>query len=109
MCLTGKVIKGKVKQSVYDGAWRIRRAVLYILLWLAIHKEKKRTSVVIDNPSAASSPSLRAHLCSPSVTLLFSLSASCNVALGRRCQVYKYNKEADRGFENHNDDTIYVY
>lgn len=49
-------------------------------------------SVVIDNPSAASSPSLSAHLCSPSVTLLFSPTASCNAALKQRCQVYKYNK-----------------
>lgn len=51
--------------------WSVAYTSGYTALWPAIHKKK---SVVIDNPSAASSPSFSAHLCSPSVTLLFSLT-----------------------------------
>lgn len=76
----------------------------------AVARYSSGKSVVIDNPSAASSPSLSAHLCSPSVTLLFSLAASCNAALKQCCQVYKYNKVAGRETRKRsNDDTIYVY
>lgn len=62
-------------------------------------KKIKCTSIVIEDPSATSSPSFPAHLRSPSVTLLFSLMAYCNVALEQRCQVYKYNKESGWEFE----------
>lgn len=76
----------------------------------AVARYSSGKSVVIDNPSAASSPSLSAHLCSPSVTLLFSPTASCNAALKQRCQVYKYNKVAGgETRKRSNDDTIYVY
>lgn len=66
---------------------------------LFIKKKKKSTSVLIDNPSAASSPSFPAHLHSPSVTLLFSLIAVCNAALEHCCQVYKYNNKSGKELE----------
>lgn len=94
--------------GVYDGAWRIHRAVLYTLLWHAIHK-KECTSVVIDNPSAAPSPSFPAHLCSPSLTLFFFLTASCNATLEQCCQGCKYNKQSGNEFErtrSYNGDTL---
>lgn len=99
MHVTAEVIKRKLQHRVF---MMEHAAFVYLYVKLCSHTplvRVKGTSVLIDNPSAVSFQPFPMHLCSPSVTPLFPLTALSIASLIQPCQVYKYNDKSGSEFE----------
>lgn len=74
----------------------------YICLYFKPHSGtlfiRVTAQVLIDNPSAVSFHSFLVHLCSPSASPVFTLTAFSIASLNQPCQVYKYNDKFGSGF-----------